>query len=72
MQRFPLISVKQPSSLAPELLSVRVKIESLYRDLSDLGPMDEAGANEVIRSIRLLEQRLIDIRKTQPGHNLRM
>ena len=52
--------------------SVQVKIESLYRDLSDLGSGDDAGANEVIRSIRLLEQRLIDMRKAQPGHNLRM
>ena len=73
MQMFLSSIVKTSSSAAaPAMRALQSRITAQYMELVEVEARNVVRADELISSIRDLENELIEMRKAQPGYNLQM
>lgn len=68
-----ILSIVKASPCAPPAMrEIQSKITAQYMELAELDARNGDRANELISSIRGLENELVEMRKAQVGHNLPM
>ena len=72
MQMFLSSIVKTSSAAAPAMRALQSRITAHYMELVEVEARNVVRADELISSIRDLENELIEMRKAQPGYNLQM
>ena len=72
MQMIQSSIVKASKCVCPAMREIQSKITALYMELGEVEARNNVRANELISSIRELENELIEMRKAQPGYNLQM
>ena len=71
MQMFLSSIVKTSSAAAPAMRALQSRITAQYMELVEVEARNVVRADELISSIRDLENELIEMRKAQPGYSLR-
>ena len=71
MQMIQSAIVKASTCVTPAMRELQSKITAQYMELGEVEARNNVRANELISSIRVLEDELIEMRKAQPGYSLR-
>ena len=71
MQMIQSSIVKASTCASPAMREIQSKITAQYMELGEVEARNTVRANELISSIRVLEDELIEMRKAQPGYSLR-